>query len=571
MEWNRLYEKAFAFRSLKLWESLEDTQIFAVRVKEQICYINIMGMLGEHHALAVYPGQDALDGLWRICQTSGTSDTEEAVAGFGQQSLQCEFAPKEELEEEALELLQTYADTHGLSLRGKNVLWPQFLKYRPYRAPTLVSAAEEEELLAECLDAACWLAGRMGRGIRLLAYLHEADQTIPLLCRQGDTWTMEKIPMPLEPDICYPIGHTPNEIYQARTKKLKKKGTWACKIILFPMPCEAEGFEERVIPWELLTVDLDTGKTVAVQRVRDYETRTDVMLDKLMEAMFRENICPEAIQVYDDRTYSLLEDWTAAMGIGLSLEEDLPYELEKLEAVRMAESNPAAMLNTMDLMLDELLSLPDRQLFLHRQELTGYIEGFRNVLHEPGLPETIRDKISVLLARYAAFSAGKSGKAGKETGRGKGRKKKAVIPEKSLVISVSYDTGCYRHIRISNLATLADLSDVILAAFDFDNDHGHGFFLDNKVYSDVAAYFVRGMEEDNPPTDEFSLAQVGLQVGQKFKYLFDFGDDWTFQCRVLKELDEITAHPMVVRRKGQPPEQYPDWDGDEDWDDEDDD
>lgn len=227
----------------------------------------------------------------------------------------------------------------------------------------------------------------------------------------------------------------------------------------------------------------------------------------------------------------------------------------------MMESDPEATVNGMEQMLDELLSMSDRQLFLYQPELALYMETFFEMIHEPDLPETLRDKISTLLARYAAFSAGKSGKA----------EKKSAIPEKSLVISVSYDTGCYRHIQISNQATLADLSDTILDAFDFDNDHGHGFFLDNKVYSHVAAYFVRGMEEDNPPTDEVSLAEVGLQVGQKFKYLFDFGDDWTFQCKVLKELDEITAGPMIVRIKGQPPEQYQNWDGEDDWDVEDDD
>ena len=103
MEWNQLYEKAFAFQSLELWKKLEDTQIFAVRVKDRICYINIMGMLGQHYALAVYPGKDAMDGLWRMYQMHGTSEIEEMAAGFGQQSLQCEFAPKEELEDEALE------------------------------------------------------------------------------------------------------------------------------------------------------------------------------------------------------------------------------------------------------------------------------------------------------------------------------------------------------------------------------------------------------------------------------------------------------------------------------------
>ena len=49
--------------------------------------------------------------------------------------------------------------------------------------------------------------------------------------------------------------------------------------------------------------------------------------------------------------------------------------------------------------------------------------------------------------------------------------------------------------------------------------------------------------------------------------MFDFGDDWIFQCRVLKELNEITPHPQVIRSKGDAPEQYPDWDNEDDDDD----
>ena len=59
-----------------------------------------------------------------------------------------------------------------------------------------------------------------------------------------------------------------------------------------------------------------------------------------------------------------------------------------------------------------------------------------------------------------------------------------------------------------------------------------------------------------------------MTAGRKFKYVFDFGDDWTFQCRVLRELDEITAEPVIIRKKGEAPPQYPEWD-EEDWDEED--
>jgi hypothetical protein len=136
----------------------------------------------------------------------------------------------------------------------------------------------------------------------------------------------------------------------------------------------------------------------------------------------------------------------------------------------------------------------------------------------------------------------------------------------SFVISVSLVTGCYRHIRISGQATLEELSDAILDAFGFYNDHMHEFFMDNRAWSDYDSYVMRTeYPEEGRYTCDYTLLEAGLYPRQKFLYIFDFGDCWRFACRVLKVLDEPAAEPQVVRSKGEPPEQYPDYD---EWDEE---
>ena len=132
------------------------------------------------------------------------------------------------------------------------------------------------------------------------------------------------------------------------------------------------------------------------------------------------------------------------------------------------------------------------------------------------------------------------------------------------MISVSLDTGCYRHIQISSQDTLCDLSDAILDAFSFDNDHMHAFYMDNEAHSHWGCYYSDELEEaDEPLTTETTLEEAGAVPGKKFKYLFDFGDHWVFQCRVLKELDEKTDFPQIIRSVGEAPEQVPDWDDDD--------
>lgn len=133
----------------------------------------------------------------------------------------------------------------------------------------------------------------------------------------------------------------------------------------------------------------------------------------------------------------------------------------------------------------------------------------------------------------------------------------------SYVISVSAGTGCYRHIQISKTATLHRLHKAIIAAFDFEDDHEHVFFMDNKYWSGYAAFFSSKMRGDERLTKSYKLERLNLSKGDQFKYVFDFGDEWRFQCKVLRELEEQTDIPGVIRRMGESPEQYPKFD--EEW------
>ena len=140
----------------------------------------------------------------------------------------------------------------------------------------------------------------------------------------------------------------------------------------------------------------------------------------------------------------------------------------------------------------------------------------------------------------------------------------------SFVISVSLGTGCYRHIQISANATLYKLHQAILKAFEFEDDHEHAFFMDNHMWSSADAYFSSKAEAGDRLTKKYTLKKLQLAKGQKFKYVFDFGDEWEFQCKVLRELEEDTKTPLVIRSAGESPEQYPEWEEYEEDEDEDD-
>jgi len=138
--------------------------------------------------------------------------------------------------------------------------------------------------------------------------------------------------------------------------------------------------------------------------------------------------------------------------------------------------------------------------------------------------------------------------------------------EKSLVLSVSLGPGHYRHIRISEGETLYRLHQAIIRSVGFFDDHLHSFFMNNRAWDGDAEYAcphddaegVRGF------SDEVKLLKFRLCKGDKFLYIFDYGDDWRFQIKVLRVIDEPTQMPIVLKSVGVVSQYGYDEDDDED-------
>jgi hypothetical protein len=124
---------------------------------------------------------------------------------------------------------------------------------------------------------------------------------------------------------------------------------------------------------------------------------------------------------------------------------------------------------------------------------------------------------------------------------------------KSLILKVSLGSKCYRHIQIDVGATLYGLHYAILNAFDFDNDHMHAFFMNNRAWDESAEFICPEGDLDGALdfSDRVKLSKLKLVKGDKFLYIFDFGDDWRFQIRVLRVIDEPTQTPAILKSVGQ--------------------
>ena len=131
-----------------------------------------------------------------------------------------------------------------------------------------------------------------------------------------------------------------------------------------------------------------------------------------------------------------------------------------------------------------------------------------------------------------------------------------------LVWGLGWTEPCVRVIEIDDGASLFGLHDAIQDAVGFDRDHLFHFFLANSESRRAQRRWLSEAERYEDWYEEFHhirLADIWpLKPRKKLYYLFDFGDDWTFQVlkhRGAKEPEPGVSYPHVVESIGPNPEQ----------------
>ena len=131
------------------------------------------------------------------------------------------------------------------------------------------------------------------------------------------------------------------------------------------------------------------------------------------------------------------------------------------------------------------------------------------------------------------------------------------------IFKVSLDAKTWRRLAIPATLTLDSLSDAILRAFDFDNDHLYEFSYRNRFGKLARVH--HPYTEESPSTAETAIGEIPLRSGAAMEYLFDFGDMWRFDVKLegINPADARVKKPKILEKRGQSPPQYPNLDEDE--------
>ena len=124
----------------------------------------------------------------------------------------------------------------------------------------------------------------------------------------------------------------------------------------------------------------------------------------------------------------------------------------------------------------------------------------------------------------------------------------------------------WRRIAVGGDMVFDDLSDGILAAYNFGHDHLYCFNYKNR-FGTTTKVNHPFMEDEPPWTDEVKIGDIGLVPKDQMTYIFDFGDWWEFSLHLerIDPADIKLKKPKLLESHGEAPEQYPDA---ENWDDE---
>src|SRR2546428_3532096 len=138
-EWGRLYAAAGRVKEMAPWEWMMEDDVFGVRnpEREEIGFVSVMGAGGEHFAVALYQGVDALYDFLALSEAGrdGTADSVGAERVLEIPQLQASFEDRGRLQKEDRDTIKKL----DLKFRGANS-WPMFRNYAPGMFPWFLAS-----------------------------------------------------------------------------------------------------------------------------------------------------------------------------------------------------------------------------------------------------------------------------------------------------------------------------------------------------------------------------------------------------------------------------------------------
>ena len=118
----------------------------------------------------------------------------------------------------------------------------------------------------------------------------------------------------------------------------------------------------------------------------------------------------------------------------------------------------------------------------------------------------------------------------------------------NVIFKVELTKKMWIKVKLNGKHTLDDLHSIIKKAFKFDYYHLYAFFMDGKPWSDNC--YNSPNDNRKPFADNVKIGELDLYKGKNFLYIYDFGDDWRFQVKVidLENDKKKLSKPTIINK-----------------------
>ncbi len=297
----KLFDTALQYKRTRLWERLADQQIFAVAMPDgQTAYCCVMGLRGEYVALGVYVGQK---GVSTYCDLQETADDAVYDDDFftrlplrNQDCTHCIFGSAADMDPADVRQAKQLAARLHVKLT-EPFPYPYFLRFTPMHRSAPLSSGQDAEYMMVCLRAAVALSRSVKYGaFSPVPMSRGAGSTVPLLTENPDgsfSTSTTRIPprLPLEDMQPRPL----DEFTLKRLRRCRPCGRWEGAIYVHDVTiadCP------DLLPSGPVAIYADSGRTVPVSPVGDYDRDADRLYREFAESLINLRIRPSSLTAH---------------------------------------------------------------------------------------------------------------------------------------------------------------------------------------------------------------------------------------------------------------------------------
>jgi len=302
-----LHDLAARLHDLAPWDWMQEDQIIRLIHPDtgEHGHISIMGSMGEHRALALYIGAEAL-ARFHFMNSDDPSDPAIPKADLmalilETRQLQCSYGTRSELRPDELSEIKKL----GRKYRGDN--WPMFRSFHPGRAPGPLDEAERA-WLAHAIEQLMTVAPALK--IDPLGDARLIDGGLDILTRRQTGGTWESCWTELDDyTFEWPVP-APDEIDLEKIKALDRLTDIECLFQLMPSPI-GRSAADAVFPYLAITADRKSGLILGTDLLTIEKQSHAGMIASVPGVFLRQwlkaGIRPASINVSSITTYSMLE------------------------------------------------------------------------------------------------------------------------------------------------------------------------------------------------------------------------------------------------------------------------